>query len=94
MKVVFFGTADFGLPALESIRASSQHSLVGVVTGPDKPRGRGRALSPTPIATALEESEFQPILKPERLDDPEFVARLRMFGASGADRYSDHVLGG
>ena len=81
MKVVFFGTADFGIPTLDAIRASSIHSLVGVVTGPDKPRGRGRALSATPIATALEESAFQPILKPERLGDPEFVARLRLFGA-------------
>jgi methionyl-tRNA formyltransferase len=81
VNVVFFGTADFGLPTLEAIRSHPRHRLVGVVTGTDKPRGRGLSLSPTPIAAALEASGFQPVLKPERLNDADLVARLQSLDA-------------
>lgn len=48
MKVVFFGTSAFGLPSLSAL-ASSKHSLVRIVTAPDKPQGRGLRVSPSPV---------------------------------------------
>lgn len=77
MRVVFFGTADFGIPTLEAIANSAIHQLVAVVTGPDKQRGRGLEFSPTPIAKWSEEARISPILKPERLSDTYFVETLR-----------------
>lgn len=77
MRVVFFGTADFGIPSLEAIANSASHGLVAVVTGPDKPRGRGQESSPTPVGRWLAEARLSPIFKPERLNDPYFVETLR-----------------
>lgn len=77
MRVVFFGTADFGIPTLEAIANSAQHQLVAVVTGPDKPRGRGLEFSPTPIGKWSDEARISPILKPERQSDKYFVETLR-----------------
>ncbi len=48
MKLVFFGSGDFGLPALEAL-ASSGHTMFGVVTAPDKPKGRKLIPTPTPV---------------------------------------------
>lgn len=77
MKVVFLGTADFGIPTLEALRRSSRHKLVAGVTGPDKPRGRGLGSSPTPIGKWLEAAGVTPVLKPEKLNDPSFAAAVR-----------------
>jgi methionyl-tRNA formyltransferase len=48
LRIVFLGSGAFGLPSIEAIAA--RHDLVGVVSQPDKPAGRGRTLTPTPIA--------------------------------------------
>ena len=77
MRVVFFGTADFGVPTLEAIANTANHQLVAVVTGPDKPRGRGLEFSPTPIAKWSDEARISPILKPDSLNDIYFVETLR-----------------
>jgi methionyl-tRNA formyltransferase len=81
MRVVFFGTADFGIPTLEAIANSASHQLVAVVTGPDKPRGRGLEFSPTPIGRWSAEARISPILKPDRLSDSYFVETLREIDA-------------
>ena len=52
MRVVFAGTPEVALPALEAI-AASDHDLVGVVTRPDAPSGRGRKLVPSPVCQPL-----------------------------------------
>lgn len=75
MRVVFAGTPEVALPALRAI-ADSQHELVGVVTRPDAPAGRGRKLVASPVAQAAEELGV-PVLKPEHPRDPEFQAQLR-----------------
>ncbi|MGI5879742.1 MAG: methionyl-tRNA formyltransferase [Syntrophomonadaceae bacterium] len=48
MKIIFMGTSEFAVPSLEAI-ISNGHELLGVVTQPDRPRGRGHKLHPTPI---------------------------------------------
>lgn len=54
MRVVFFGSPEFALPALDAVTASS-HAILRVISQPDRPRGRGRQLQPTPVkARALE----------------------------------------
>lgn len=71
MRVAFLGTAGFAVPVLDRLLESG-HEVVGVVTGPDKPAGRGRKLTPTPVKRrALDEGLS--ILTPLRLKDPEFL---------------------
>jgi methionyl-tRNA formyltransferase len=75
MRVVFAGTPEVALPALDAIAASS-HDLVGVVTRPDAPAGRGRKLTASPVAQRAEELGV-PVLKPGRPREPEFLDDLR-----------------
>ncbi|HET8958852.1 methionyl-tRNA formyltransferase [Nocardioides sp.] len=75
MRVVFAGTPEVALPALDAI-ASSSHELVGVVTRPDAPAGRGRKLTASPVAQRAEELGV-PALKPGRPSEPEFLEALR-----------------
>ncbi len=75
MRVVFAGTPEVALPALDAI-AGSSHDLVGVVTRPDAPAGRGRRLVASPVGQRAEELGV-PVLKPEHPRDPDFQERLR-----------------
>ena len=75
MRVVFAGTPEVAIPALDAIAASS-HDLVGVVTRPDAPAGRGRKLHASPVAERAEELGV-PVLKPVKPRDPEFLDELR-----------------
>ncbi|MEN8705967.1 MAG: methionyl-tRNA formyltransferase [Nocardioides marinisabuli] len=75
MRVVFAGTPEVALPALDAIVASD-HELVGVVTRPDAPAGRGRRLVASPVAQRAEELGL-PVLKPEHPREPEFQEALR-----------------
>lgn len=80
MKVAFFGTPAFAVPTLDAI-AASPHTLVGVVTQPDRARGRGQKVTLAPVkARALELGV--PVLQPERLKPDDF---LQAFDALGAD---------
>ncbi len=75
MRVVFAGTPEPALPALEAVAASS-HELVGVVTRPDAPAGRGRRLTPSPVGARAAELGV-PVLKPEHPRDADFHEQLR-----------------
>ena len=75
MRVVFAGTPEPALPALEAV-AASHHELVGVVTRPDAPAGRGRTLVASPVAQRAEQLGV-PVLKPAHPRDPDFQAALR-----------------
>ncbi len=75
MRVVFAGTPEVALPALEAV-AGSRHELVGVVTRPDAPAGRGRRLVAAPVAERAEELGV-PVLKPRHPRDPDFQQALR-----------------
>jgi len=72
---VFAGTPEVALPSLDAI-AQSRHELVGVVTRPDAPAGRGRKLLASPVARRAEELGV-PVLKPEHPRDPGFQEELR-----------------
>jgi methionyl-tRNA formyltransferase len=75
VRVVFAGTPEVALPALDAI-AESEHELVGVVTRPDAPSGRGRRLTASPVAARAAELGL-PVLKPDHPGDPDFQAALR-----------------
>lgn len=76
MDIVFFGSGAFGRPTLEHL--SRTHRLRGIVTQPDRSAGRGGTLTPTPIAQwAADHLRDVPILKPERVNDPQVVAQIR-----------------
>ena len=68
MRVVFAGTPEVALPALEAL-SSSRHEVVGVLTRPDAPAGRGRQLSRSPVA-AWADAAGVPVLQPPRLSAP------------------------
>ena len=75
MRVLFWGTPEFAVPALRALLGEG-FDVVGVVTQPDRPQGRSRsALVPSPVKqVALEER--LPVLQPERPRGPEFLAQL------------------
>jgi methionyl-tRNA formyltransferase len=75
MRIVFAGTPEVAVPALDALHASA-HELVGVVTRPDAPSGRGRRLVASPVAQRAEELGL-PVLKPTHPRDPDFQAALR-----------------
>jgi methionyl-tRNA formyltransferase len=75
MRVVFAGTPEVALPSLHAV-AGSDHELVGVVTRPAAPAGRGRRLAPSPVAAAAEELGV-PVLTPDHPRDPAFPEELR-----------------
>jgi methionyl-tRNA formyltransferase len=74
------GTPEFALPTLEKIY-HSRHQVAGVVSQPDRPRGRGKKLLPTPVKQFALDFHLSPILQPESLKEPEFVAALQALQA-------------
>ncbi|MFD7555612.1 MULTISPECIES: methionyl-tRNA formyltransferase [unclassified Streptomyces] len=76
MKLVFAGTPEVAVPALDALIASGRHEVAAVITRPDAPAGRGRRLVASPVAERAEEAGIE-VLKPVRPRDPEFQARLR-----------------
>ncbi|WP_051247402.1 methionyl-tRNA formyltransferase [Nocardioides halotolerans] len=78
MRLVFAGTPEVALPSLRAV-ADSRHELVGVMTRPDAPSGRGRRLTPSPVAVVAEELGV-PVLKPAHPRDPDFQSALRELG--------------
>ena len=75
MVVVFFGTPQFAVPTLRRL-VESTHSVAGVITQPDRPRGRGQKITHAPVkALALERGI--PVYQPDRLKPPEVAETLR-----------------
>jgi methionyl-tRNA formyltransferase len=75
MRVVFAGTPETAIPALDAV-ADSSHDLLAVVTRPDAPAGRGRRLVASPVAQRADELGI-PVLKPEHPKDPDFQQQLK-----------------
>jgi methionyl-tRNA formyltransferase len=75
LRIVFFGTPSFAVPTFEGLLAS-RHAVVGAVTQPDRPRGRGQRTSDAPVK-AVAAAAGLPVLQPVRLKDQEFVDRLK-----------------
>ncbi|MFJ2649335.1 methionyl-tRNA formyltransferase [Streptomyces sp. NPDC087420] len=76
MKLVFAGTPEVAVPALDALLASGRHEVAAVVTRPDAPAGRGRRLVASPVAERAEEAGIE-VLKPAKPRDEDFLARLR-----------------
>ncbi|WP_329397111.1 methionyl-tRNA formyltransferase [Streptomyces melanogenes] len=76
MKLVFAGTPEVAVPALDALIASGRHEVAAVVTRPDAPAGRGRRLVASPVAQRAEEAGIE-VLKPAKPGDEDFLARLR-----------------
>lgn len=75
MRVVFAGTPEFALPTLDAI-AASEHELVGVLTQPDRPAGRGRKIKPSPVKSRAQALGL-PVAQPETLKkNPDILSRL------------------
>lgn len=81
MDVVFLGSGAFGVPTLRALAAT--HNIVGVVTQPDRPAGRGKKPTPTPIA-AEAETLFPgvPVVKPENINEPSVRDHVRSWPAT------------
>lgn len=75
MRIVFMGTPDFAVGTLEALIGAG-HEIAGVVTQPDKPKGRGKNLMPPPVKEAAL-SHGLSVYQPKRVREPEFIEVLR-----------------
>lgn len=73
-RVVFMGSPEFALPSLRGL--ASNYQVVGVVTQPDRPAGRGKQLAAPPVKTLALELGI-PVIQPRRLKEPETMAQLQ-----------------
>jgi methionyl-tRNA formyltransferase len=74
-RTLFMGTPEFAVPVLESL-VHGGYPVVGVVTQPDRPRGRGRGMAPPPVKV-LAESLSLTVLQPEKVRDPAFLKQFQ-----------------
>ncbi len=74
MRLVFMGTPDFASATLKALLRSDD-SVVGVVTQPDRPKGRGHILTPSPVKLLAQQEQI-PLLQPLKMKDPEFLQTL------------------
>jgi methionyl-tRNA formyltransferase len=75
MRIVFIGSGDVGLPALQTL-LKSEYLVVGIVTQPDKPVGRAQLIEPPPIKKALAGTKM-PILQPPRIKERQAIEEIR-----------------
>jgi methionyl-tRNA formyltransferase len=78
-KIIYAGTPEFAVPALESL-LRSEHQVLAVYTQPDRPAGRGRKLQPSPVKTCALAHKV-PVLQPESFNNPEDQQQLANFKA-------------
>ncbi|MDP6053111.1 MAG: methionyl-tRNA formyltransferase [Candidatus Latescibacteria bacterium] len=78
MRLVFMGTPDFAVSSLRRLIQHPDHEVVGVVTQPDRPKGRGLKIVSSPVKQITNEYGL-PVLQPERLRDPLFKEDLANF---------------
>jgi len=76
-RIIFMGTPDFAVPALQRLLPGPDH-VVAVVTQPDRPKGRGMKLSPPPVKLAAEKAGI-PVLQPTKIRTEEFAETLRSY---------------
>src|SRR5215831_17747871 len=75
MRIVFIGTGKIGVPTLRALQ-NSKYDLMGVVTQPDKPVGRGQKITAPPIKAALNKSKLS-ILQPAKIKDQTAIGEIR-----------------
>ncbi len=72
-RIVFMGSPEFALPVLRKLAA--QYPVVGIITQPDRPAGRGRVLTPPPIKHLASELNL-PVIQPQRLSESHVIQQL------------------
>lgn len=77
VRIIFMGTPDFAVPTLTTL-IESEYKLVAVVTQPDRPRGRGKKLMPSPVKVVAQKAGI-PVLQPKTLRDETAVTELASF---------------
>ena len=80
MRVVYMGTPDFAVPCLEALIGRAEHEVAGIVTAPDRPKGRGLKTVSSPVKDAALRHGI-PLWQPDRLRDPGFLHALRALEA-------------
>ncbi len=79
MKIIYMGTPDFAVVALESL-IKSKHEIVAVVTQPDKPKGRGKKVQYTPVKEVALNNNID-VLQPNRIKDEDALLELKAYDA-------------
>jgi len=79
IRIVFMGTPDFAVESLKAL-VEKDYNVVGVITAPDKPAGRGRQLSESAVKQYAIQQSLR-VLQPEKLKNPEFIAELESLKA-------------
>ncbi len=79
LRIVFMGTPDFAVASLQAL-VEGGYNLVGVITAPDKPAGRGKKLSESAVKKYAAEKGLH-ILQPEKLKNPDFIDKLQKLKA-------------
>lgn len=74
MRIIFMGTPNFAVPSLEAL-LRSEHEVVGIVTQPDRPKGRGQKLAFSPVKQLAQDHRL-PLLQPEKMKSPELLKAL------------------
>jgi len=75
MRIIFMGTSEFAIPVLKALIAY-QFTIIGVVTQPDRPKGRGNRLSPPPVKVVATQHNL-PVYQPEKVRQRRFISRLK-----------------
>ena len=73
MRLLFLGSSEFGLPTVRMLHA--RHELIGVVSQPDRPAGRKRVMTPTPIAAWAMEQGLA-VLRTDNVNTAEFISQV------------------
>src|SRR5437868_1897938 len=72
LRILFAGSGEFGAPSLDALREAG-HEIVGVISQPDRPAGRGKQLTPTPIARLAEERKLR-VIKTANINEEKLEA--------------------
>lgn len=79
LRIIFMGTPDFAVDTLKTL-VENNYNIVGVITSPDKPAGRGKKIQQSAVKKFAVENELK-ILQPNNLKDPDFIEQLRTLNA-------------
>ena len=81
MKILFVGTPDFAVVSLKEIIKSGKHQVVGVITAPDKPKGRGMSLAQSDVKKYALENNIK-VFQPEKIrKNPELIEEIKSLNA-------------
>jgi methionyl-tRNA formyltransferase len=77
IRIVFMGTPDFAVASLQAL-VEGGYQVVGVITAPDKPAGRGKLLTEPEVKKYAVENNLK-VLQPDKLKNPEFIEELKIY---------------